>query len=1088
MLAAGLLAGALAVTAANASAAPPAPATLVDTAETSATPKDAPAGALDAHDLDLLAEAEAENQPTVDLIVATRKGRAAEVARGFGAMGGLIATRNDKLGYLRTRVATSKVRKAAKLPGIFAVDLDEQLRGPDPRVVAEGDGGANTPSPQAPGANTPAVNAFMPTEEMGAVSFVKANPRFDGRGVTIGVLDSGVAIDHPALQKTTTGERKIVDWFTATSPLDGLGASPVDGTWLRMNTEVTGPEFTQGGQTFTAPAGSYRFALFAEKVTDNAAGTGDNGGDVNRDGDKTDTFGVLFDPQTNNIWVDSDADRDFTDGETLRPYSEKFQIGAFGVDKPETPVKDAMPFTVEFRKDVALNAAGTAKSDFVNIGIVDGGHGTHVAGITAANDLFGNAVFDGVAPGAKIVSARACTFTGGCTAAALTDGLVELVSRRKVDVVNISIGGLPALNDGNNARAELYDRLITDYGVQLFISAGNSGPGVNTIGDPSVASKAISVGAAVSKDTWLHNYGSVVRAEQALFPFSSRGPREDGGFKPNIVAPGSAISTTPMWTAGGPAAEAGYGLPAGYAMYNGTSMSSPQAAGAGALLLSAAKGTGAAVTPAALRRALYSTARTIAGEATYEQGHGQVNVGDAWKLLAKAPLATREYSVDAPVCTPLSDALKKPHRGDGLYNRCGASGGGHKIGQSRTYKITLTRTSGQAGKVAHNVAWKGNDGTFSGQPKTVKLDRNVPVTISVKARPTAGAHSAILLVDDPKTTFLDFEMSAVVVAADELVAPSYSTDYEGAVERSGPTSYFVNVPKGAAALKVNLSGIATSSQTRFIAINPYGVPVDPTTTTQCYTNLSDAKLCNPQQRVYAKPIPGIWEIEMEARRTSPTLDNPYTLAVSVFGVDVNPATLTLPVAPLGKDTPAGWDITNRFGSVSVTGKGGPLSSAAVKRPSIRNGEQLTYTVEVPAGVEKLTAAIKNPSDRGADLDLSVLRNGVQVGADADGDSDETVTIANPQAGTYTVVVDGYAVPTGTTEIDYLDAFSSSTLGSLTVTTPAITLASGATVKMAGMVSPKIAPAEGRKLLGDLTIVTADGAQVGSGNVVIDAVS
>ena len=41
----------------------------------------------------------------------------------------------------------------------------------------------------------------------------------------------------------------------------------------------------------------------------------------------------------------------------------------------------------------------------------------------------------------------------------------------------MSIGGLPALNDGNNARALLYSRLIDQNDVQMFISAGNNGPG-----------------------------------------------------------------------------------------------------------------------------------------------------------------------------------------------------------------------------------------------------------------------------------------------------------------------------------------------------------------------------------------------------------------------------------------------------------------------------------------------------------------------------------------------------------------------------------------------------------------------------------
>ena len=212
--------------------------------------------------------------------------------------------------------------------------------------------------------------------------------------------------------------------------------------------------------------------------------------------------------------------------------------------------------------------------------------------------------------------------------------MIDLVVNRKVDVVNMSIGGLPALNDGNNARAILYTRLINDYGVQFFISAGNSGPGLNTVGDPSVATDVVSVAASISKDTWRANYGSEVRASHAVFPFSSRGPREDGGLKPNITAPGAAISTTPAVAAG----QRRCRRPAttchpGYQMLNGTSMAAPQATGAAALLLSAAKATGRTVSPAALRRALYSSATWIDGAPAHSQGYGLVNVPGAWQLL-----------------------------------------------------------------------------------------------------------------------------------------------------------------------------------------------------------------------------------------------------------------------------------------------------------------------------------------------------------------------------------------------------------------------------------------------------------------------
>ena len=238
------------------------------------------------------------------------------------------------------------------------------------------------------------------------------------------------------------------------------------------------------------------------------------------------------------------------------------------------------------------------KADFVNIGVIESEHGTHVAGITAANGLFGGKM-NGAAPGAKIVSSRACTWAGGCTNVALTEGMIDLVVNRGVDIVNMSIGGLPALNDGNNARAELYTRLIDTYGVQLVISAGNSGPGVNTIGDPSWPTRSCPSARAISKETWPANYGSGSRSRRTRANFSSRGPREDGGFTPNLTAPGLGHHHDPDLAAGPAVAEAGYTLPAGYSMLKGTSMASPQAAGAAALLLVGRQGDDQAVTPAA---------------------------------------------------------------------------------------------------------------------------------------------------------------------------------------------------------------------------------------------------------------------------------------------------------------------------------------------------------------------------------------------------------------------------------------------------------------------------------------------------------
>jgi subtilisin family serine protease len=1042
-------------------------------------PKEAPADTLGSHDVDLLAQAEARGDSHVTLIIATGNGQASDVATEVEKLGGTVTRRFDRVGYVLAQVPTAKVLKTAKLPGIDAVDLDEKIRLPEPS--AETKTGAQVlrqADPAAPGATTAADNPYMPTNEIGSVDFKKKHPTWDGRGVTIGIMDSGVDLDHPALQKTTTGDRKIVDWVTATDPLlEG------DGSWRPMTTAVNGPTFTYAGAAWTSPAGTWRINRVNEAIS---AGS-DAAGDFNRDGDTTDTFGILYDPVSHDIRVDTNQNRSFTDDAVMRPYREKFDVGHFGTDNPATPVAERIPFVVEYREDVDLTPAGLAGqvADFVSIGITESAHATHVAGITAANDMLGNAAFDGQAPGAKIVSSRACSWGGGCTAAALTTGMVDLVVNRKVDVINMSIGGLPALNDANNARARLYDKLINDYGVQMFISAGNSGPGLNTIGDPSVANDVVSVAASISKDTWLANYGSVVKKPNALFPFSSRGPREDGGFKPNLAAPGSAVSSIPAWQPGQGPVETGYVLPAGYAMFNGTSMASPQAAGGAALLLSAAKATDKAVTPAGLRRALYTSAEPISAVAVYGQGYGMMDVNGAWKLLAKK-VETRKYTSSAPVCTSISEFLAEPGRGTGIYNRCAAGSGGQKAGQSKSYTIELTRTTGPNQAIRHTLSWMGDKIAFTSAGSVV-LPLNKTVNVAVTTQPKAGANAAILRVDDPATSTVDFEVLNTIVAATAPATPSYTFVTESSVDRNSSTSYFVTVPVGATALQINLSGIATGSQTRFIGINPYGVPVESTSSLACYTNFSDATACKPQERAYENPMPGVWEIEVESRRTSPSLKNPFELTARIQGVTVSPEIVTLPSVAAGQATPVTWTVKNTFGPVVVSGQGGALGSAVSTRPTIADGETRTYTVAVPAGSSRLEVSIGNVSDLSADLDLTVLLNGEQAGQSADGDSDESVSITNPAAGTYTVEVAGYAVPAGTTQFDYRDVFFSPALGAVTVPGAAKSLANGASAIITGSVTAAVAPPAGRTLFGEMIVFTDEGAAVGRGAVSIGKV-
>ena len=346
----------------------------------------------------------------------------------------------------------------------------------------------------------------------------------------------------------------------------------------------------------------------------------------------------------------------------------------------------------------------------------------------------------------------------------------------------MSIGGLPALNDGQNARAILYNRLIDDNDVQMFISAGNDGPGTNTIGDPGVATKVMGVGAYIHKDTWRRNYGSDSQFNDNLHPFSSRGPAEDGALKPQIVAPGAAISSVPLWQNGQPVGGT-YTLPPGYGMFNGTSMASPQAAGAAALLISAAQQDHHMpdVGAAQLRWAFNSTANFIDRYTAADQGNGLIDVDKAWKLLKKG-VDPVDITSRVAVHTVLSQFLVDPGFGPGIYDREGVS-----VGQRYTRTYTFTRTSGPTKKVNYKLRWVGNDGTFRSDQRA----QAGPERAEDARRGRQPADERDPLGDPaargrPGPTAIAYETMNTVIAPDVMTAAERVLGHEDGLHRPEP--------------------------------------------------------------------------------------------------------------------------------------------------------------------------------------------------------------------------------------------------------------------------------------------------------------
>ncbi|HYK98335.1 MAG TPA: S8 family serine peptidase [Candidatus Acidoferrales bacterium] len=1049
---------------------------------TSSTTLAAPGGPkLSKQDRERLASATANGASTVTMLFATIESQTSSVASALGALGATVRKVDGDVGYIRADVPTDKADAAAKLPGVAGSEVDQTFD-VTPPDAGEGD----TPLQVPPDSTTPAQNAYMPTRDVGSPQFVAAHPTWDGRGITIGHLDTGVDLGHPALQTTSTGERKVIDWVTLTDPV-----TDPDPSWIKMDRTVTivNGTFTIGtgatARTYTgAPNGTWRYGEFNENNPDfsrtngsaaaeydvacsNRAGVS---GDLNRNGKCDEVFAFLWDGFQNGVvWRDSNADLSFADEVGMHEYKKAFEIGEYGRDNPATAIRESVPFVTQI----------DAANGYVSLGVVSGEHATHVASIMLGGSLFGGAA-TGAAPGAKEVSIRVCLFTSGCTAHALTEGMIFAVKNEHVDVVNMSIGGLPSLNDGNNARAILYNRLIDKWGAQMFISAGNSGPGVNTIGDPSVATKVMSVGAYWTKDSVFANYGNTAVSNEALHDFSSRGPREDGGLKPDVVAPGNATGAVPTWQPGQCLSTPNCGP--GFGMLNGTSMAAPQATGAAALLLSAAIQTGVGHKPDRLRQAMRSSARYLANYQAHEQGFGLIQVGAAWDLLSQN-VKTADITSAVPTNTKLSAFLATPGIGTGIYDREGVHVGAAPY--TRTY--SFTRTDG--GQGTFNLSWIGNDGTFSlpAGVTSVTFDKKSSASLTVTVTPGAsGVHSALLLLDDPKTVGVDYAtMNTVIVSIPLNAANNYKASVSGSANRfeAGQPKAFFDVPAGTTAMRMTLQIL--NGRVNATPLHPFGVPLTGIGLTTGPATVS--------RIITTGPTDGVWEVVDAASRAAVPPSSTYVVTFEAFKVTLSPTTWTNDPTKIGTPYANPFTATNDFAAVSTTQTGSSFASASSTSATIAaGGAQQSYNITVPSGSTSLNASIGGASDPGADLDLFLFdcHTGtcVLAGSSTSSSANESVTVSSPAAGAWKAVVDPFDVPSGSTSYTYSDAISNPAYGSVTVPANAATpRATGESWTFTATGTANSAAGTGRFLRATVSVLTGS-STLGSATVLFNNVT
>lgn len=203
------------------------------------------------------------------------------------------------------------------------------------------------------------------------------------------------------------------------------------------------------------------------------------------------------------------------------------------------------------------------------------GHGTHVAGIAAAETNNGIGIA-GMAPNTNVLAVRVLDANGSGTLANIANGIIYAADNG-AEVINLSLGC-----DCNTITLQNAVNYAWNKGTVIVAAAGNDG--VSTTFEPASYANVIAVGATDRNDrkASFSNYGTWV----------------------DVMAPGVDIASTYPNNR--------------YVYLSGTSMASPHVAGLAALL------TGQGKNNTQVRAAIQNTAVAISGKGYYFK-YGLIN-------------------------------------------------------------------------------------------------------------------------------------------------------------------------------------------------------------------------------------------------------------------------------------------------------------------------------------------------------------------------------------------------------------------------------------------------------------------------------
>lgn len=712
----------------------------------------------------------------------------------------------------------------------------------------------------------------------GVDEYLRKFPDRDGRGVVIAVVDTGVDMGVAGLDRLPDGTPKVID------SQDFCGEGDIELTpavWNERKDRIV--RFARDGapQEYTPPQaaanppeeGTYWVGEFEESKFRNTSVP-----DVNDNGKKDDVFAVLVVRAANGtdddalVYVDTDTDRDWSKDKPLRNYRVAQEAFTF----PRPNKEKQLPLLT-----CAVNAF--LKQRKVVIHFDDGGHGTHVAGIAAGYKINGQPGFNGVAPGAKVISLKIGNgaFSGGATTTGAKKRAFEYAARfareKNVPVVcNLSYGVGSEL-EGHSDIDQFLARLCRENpNLIVCTSAGNNGPGLSSVGSPAAAGPVIAVAAMMGVDTARDVYGSAIPSA-TMATFSSRG---GDLLKPDIACPGFATSTVPVWNRAGD-------------FLQGTSMASPYAAGMSALLICDARADGftGVIRSSSVKAALQRSAAPVPGFSPLDFGAGCPNMlkaAEALRPLVKSAAADPifEYSI----------TTESPYAPDGEGPAAYWRTRGFPTDRPQVFTIkpmfAPTADAEVRRTYAKRFALKSTAPWCKVEQEQIYFRAEQSADVRVRYDASALTQPGLYIGE---VQMLDGDAVAArlwtTIIVPETFGPAeryHKTWKDQRVVGWTPQRIFVQVPNGASAMHLKLAAVEGKKSTAGLrgVFKPTGHAIRTRS-----MSLDTASGRNTAEYSVVRDLtPGIWELCATSRR--PDEESFYDLTVRFDGVVASPATIT----------------------------------------------------------------------------------------------------------------------------------------------------------------------------------------------------